>query len=136
KSHGDEAILRAQELIETEIAHASNVDGLARRVAMSRRTFVRRFHRATGNSPREYIQRVRVESAKRLLEAGNLSIAQIARRVGYGDAVGFRKIFVRCTGVTPADYRVRYGARTAPSWVLPPRVSKASRARVAASSGR
>jgi transcriptional regulator GlxA family with amidase domain len=118
KSHGDEPILRAQEFIESEIARASNVDTLARRVAMSRRTFVRRFHTATGNSPREYIQRVRVEAAKRLLEGGNLSIGEIARRVGYGDVVGFRKIFVRCTGITPADYRARYGARSAPSWVL------------------
>jgi transcriptional regulator GlxA family with amidase domain len=129
KSHGDEAILRAQEVIENEIARASNVDALARRVAMSRRTFVRRFHNATGNSPREYIQRVRVEGAKRLLEAGNLSVGEIARRVGYGDVVGFRKVFVRCTGVTPADYRARYGARTAPAWVS----SARSTSKVAAS---
>jgi len=78
---------------------------------------LRRFHRATGNSPREYIQRVRVEAAKRLLEGGNLAIGEIAGRVGYGDVVAFRKVFVRCAGITPGDYRVRYGARTAPSWV-------------------
>jgi transcriptional regulator GlxA family with amidase domain len=136
KSHGDEAILRAQELIEAEIARASNVDTLARRVAMSRRTFVRRFHNATGNSPREYIQRVRVEGAKRLLEAGNLPIGEIARRVGYGDVVGFRKVFVRCTGITPGDYRARYGARSAPSWVSPGRSrAKASGVRMSAWSG-
>jgi transcriptional regulator GlxA family with amidase domain len=117
KSHGDERILRAQELIEQEVAGVPAVDALARRMAMSPRNFARRFHGATGNTPREYIQRVRVEAAKRLLEDGRRSVGEIAQRVGYGDAVAFRKLFVRHTGLTPADYRTRYGPRSAPSWV-------------------
>ncbi len=109
KAHGDEGILRAQALIEDELGRAPGVEELAREVAMSRRTFVRRFRRATGNTPRDYIQRVRIEAAKRALEAGEETIAGIARRVGYGDAVAFRKLFGRLTGLTPAAYRARYG---------------------------
>jgi transcriptional regulator GlxA family with amidase domain len=119
KAHGDEAILRAQELIEAELARLPSVDALARRVAMSARTFVRRFHEATGNTPREYIQRVRVEAAKRLLENDRRSVGEIAHSVGYGDVVAFRKLFVRYTGLVPADYRARYGPHAAPSWIGP-----------------
>jgi transcriptional regulator GlxA family with amidase domain len=114
KSHGDDGVLRAQELIEKEVERVPPVEALARRVAMSPRTFVRRFHGATGNTPREYIQRVRIEAAKRLLEGGQHSVGEVARRVGYGDVVGFRKLFVRSTGLTPVDYRARYGSRAAP----------------------
>jgi transcriptional regulator GlxA family with amidase domain len=117
KAHGDDGVLRAQELIEAEVARVPPVDALAKRVGMSPRTFVRRFHGATGNTPREYIQRVRIEAAKRLLEDGQQSVGEIARRVGYGDVVAFRKLFVRNTGLGPADYRARYGPRSAPSWV-------------------
>jgi transcriptional regulator GlxA family with amidase domain len=117
KAHGDDGILRAQELIEAEVARVPAVDALARRVAMSPRTFVRRFHVATGNTPREYIQRVRVEAAKRLLENGRQSVGEVASRVGYGDVTAFRKLFVRHTGLVPADYRARYGPHAAPSWV-------------------
>jgi transcriptional regulator GlxA family with amidase domain len=117
KSHGDEPILRAQELIESELARVPPVEALARRVAMSARTFVRRFHGATGNTPREYIQRVRIEAAKRLLEGGARTVAEIGERVGWSDPVAFRKQFVRHTGLTPAEYRARYGPRSAPSFV-------------------
>jgi transcriptional regulator GlxA family with amidase domain len=117
KAHGDDGILRAQELIEAEVARVPSVEVLAQKVAMSPRTFVRRFHEATGNTPREYIQRVRVEAAKRLLENGRQSVGEIAGRVGYGDVTAFRKLFVRHTGLVPADYRARYGPHAAPSWV-------------------
>jgi transcriptional regulator GlxA family with amidase domain len=120
KSHGDDGILCAQELIEADVGRVPPVDAIARRVAMSPRNFARRFHTATGNTPREYIQRVRIEAAKRMLENGQ-GVGEIARRVGYGDAVGFRKLFVRTTGLTPADYRARYGPRSAPSWAAPRR---------------
>jgi transcriptional regulator GlxA family with amidase domain len=119
KGHGDDGVLRAQELIEQDVAGAPSVEALARRVAMSQRTFVRRFHEATGNTPREYIQRVRIEAAKRLLEGGNEPVGAIARRVGYEDVVGFRKRFLHHTGLTPGDYRSRYGPRVAPAWVAP-----------------
>jgi transcriptional regulator GlxA family with amidase domain len=109
KAHADAEILRAQALIEGDVGGAPSVGDLARRVAMSRRTFVRRFTLATGTAPREYLQRVRVEAAKRVLESTRRSISAIATEIGYTDAVAFRKLFVRLTGLTPADYRRRYG---------------------------
>ncbi len=117
KDHEDKPILRAQEIIEREAGQLLAVDELARRVALSRRTFVRRFQAATGNSPRGYIQRVRIEAAKRALERG-ASIGEVATAVGYDDAVAFRKLFVRLAGLTPAEYRARYGPRAAPAWEL------------------
>jgi transcriptional regulator GlxA family with amidase domain len=115
KGHGDTAILRAQELIENEVARAPSVDDLARRVALSRRSFSRRFVDATGNTPRDYIQRVRVEAAKRALEQGR-AVGDVADRVGYADVVAFRKLFARLVGLTPVEYRGRYGPRAAPAW--------------------
>lgn len=109
KAHADAEILRAQGLIETDVGGTHSVGDLARKVAMSRRTFVRRFTLATGAAPREYLQRVRVEAAKRALESTRRSISAIATEIGYTDPVAFRKLFVRFTGLTPADYRRRYG---------------------------
>jgi transcriptional regulator GlxA family with amidase domain len=128
KSHGDAGVLRAQELIEAEVAGVPRVDALARKVSMSTRTFARRFVVATGNTPREYIQRVRIEAAKRLLEDGQKSVGEVAARVGYVDVAGFRKLFVRNTGLTPADYRARYGPRSAPAWAFPRRSAARVRA--------
>jgi transcriptional regulator GlxA family with amidase domain len=116
KTHGDDPILRAQAIVEGDVALAPPVEELARRVALSQRTFVRRFRSATGNTPRDYIQRVRVEAAKRALERGANSVAEVAARVGYGDVAAFRKLFVRSTGLTPAEYRSRYGPKAAPAW--------------------
>lgn len=117
KSHADEAILRAQAMIEDDPAGSASVDDLARATAMSPRSFNRRFREATGNAPWEYIQRVRVEAARRALERSHDPVGVIAERVGYRDAVAFRKVFVRLTGLTPADYRARYGPRAAPVWI-------------------
>lgn len=117
KAHGDEEILRAQDIAERELGRAVSVESLARRVAMSRRNFVRRFRSATGNAPREYLQRVRIEAAKRSLEGARRPIAAVARSVGYDDVAAFRKSFVRWTGMTPIAYRARYGPRTAPAFV-------------------
>jgi transcriptional regulator GlxA family with amidase domain len=96
--------------MEANLHRVRSVGELASKLGMSRRTFVRRFSRATGSSPREYLHRVRVEAAKRALEASQRSVSSIASSVGYTDPVAFRKLFVRFTGLTPADYRRRYGA--------------------------
>jgi AraC-like DNA-binding protein len=86
---------------------------------MSQRTFGRRFRQATGNSPREYIQRVKIEAAKRALETGD-RVANAATVAGYGDSATFRKRFTQQTGLTPADYRARYGPASEPSRVTRP----------------
>jgi transcriptional regulator GlxA family with amidase domain len=119
RGHGDDEILRAQDIVERELARAPSVADLARRVAMSRRNFARRFRSATGNAPREYVQRVRVEAAKRALEGSGRSIARVARDVGYEDLVAFRRQFVRWTGLTPTEYRARYGPLSGPALVAP-----------------
>jgi transcriptional regulator GlxA family with amidase domain len=108
KNHADRSILDAQDLIEREASRDLTVEELARHVAMSRRNFIRRFKTATGNTPSEYIQRVRVESAKHALEASTDAVDAIAGRTGYEDAGSFRKVFKRFTGVTPSEYRRRY----------------------------
>lgn len=129
RAHSDEAVERAQSLIEERLADPLSVDQLARAAGVSTRTFMRRFRRATGNGPREYIQRVRVEAAKRALEHSEQSIVSVAASVGYGDPVAFRKLFVRATGLTPMDYRARYGPRNAPAWMV---VRESGRARARA----
>jgi transcriptional regulator GlxA family with amidase domain len=126
KTHADPEILRVQGLIESDLAGAA-VGELSAKVAMSRRTFVRRFSRATGSSPREYLQRARVEAAKRALEATRRSVVSIAAGIGYTDPVAFRKVFARLTGLTPADYRRRYGVGANPSVVLQRRRGRAQR---------
>ncbi len=117
KLHEDREILRAQSLIERQTERAPRIDRLAREVGMSVRTLARRFRRSTGNSPGEYIQRVKVEAAKRALESGE-RVSAVAGVVGYTDAAAFRRLFARVTGLTPADYRARYGPSSAPVTIL------------------
>lgn len=107
KAHGDDAVLEAQAFIEDGGAGLS-VESVAARVAMTRRTFIRRFKAATGSTPRDYLQRARVEAAKRRLETTNDRVAEVAGRAGYQDIAAFRRLFQRHTGLTPSEYRDRY----------------------------
>ncbi|MEO8698440.1 MAG: helix-turn-helix domain-containing protein [Kofleriaceae bacterium] len=116
KSHGDPEILRAQELIEQRPAHVPTVARLAKLIAMSPRTFARRFVAATGNTPLAYTQRVRIEAAKRALEAG-ARVGTVAHGVGYSDEASFRRLFGSLTGLSPAEYRARYGPASAPATI-------------------
>jgi transcriptional regulator GlxA family with amidase domain len=127
KTHADTEILRAQGLMDADLAAGSSVGELSEKIAMSRRTFVRRFTRATGTSPREYLQRARIEAAKRALEETRRSVGSIASGIGYTDPVAFRKVFARLTGLTPADYRRRYGASAVPGVALQRRGGVAQR---------
>lgn len=108
KGHGDGAILRAQSMIEERYRRPLTVDDLARHAVLSRRTLIRRFKRATGNTPIEYIQRVRVEAAKRSLSTGRQPLTEVAWSVGYRDPAAFRRTFVRFAGLSPSEYRRRY----------------------------
>jgi transcriptional regulator GlxA family with amidase domain len=113
KLHEDREILQAQSLIERNPERAPRIDHLAREVGMSVRSMTRRFRRSTGNSPGEYIQRVKIEAAKRALESGE-RVSAVAGVAGYADAAAFRRLFARLTGLTPADYRARYGPGSPP----------------------
>ena len=93
KEHADEAIKETQEYIEQHYADHLLVDSLAERVAISLRNFVRRFKKATNNTPLEYIQRVRVEAAKRRLESSTLNVQEVMYESGYNDDKSFREYF-------------------------------------------
>lgn len=117
KAHSDQGVLAAQRAIEARLAPPPSVEDLAKLAGASVRTFARRFEKATGNTPREYIQRVRIEAAKRALERTTDHVGEIAQRVGYADVVAFRRLFLERTGLTPSEYRERYGQRVTPAWV-------------------
>jgi transcriptional regulator GlxA family with amidase domain len=109
RNHSDEKILEAQLFIEKNYEHSMSVENLAGRYYMSNRNFIRRFEGATGNTPLEYLQRVRIEAAKKLLENSNDNIDQIALKCGYDDIGFFRKIFKRHVAINPKEYQKKYG---------------------------
>ena len=109
--HDDQAIQRAQRHLVAHLAQAVDLDRLAQSVGMSARTFARRFKAATGTPPLAYLHRVRIDSARRLLESAHRTVEEVGREVGYEDAVFFRRLFRRHTGVTPREYRARFGPR-------------------------
>ena len=119
KTHDDPAILRTQLLIEKDLTEELTLDRLAAGAALSRRQFQRRFRTATGNTPVEYIQRVRIEAAKKALASTRDRLDEIASAVGYEDAPGFRKLFIRYTGLTPSEFRKKYHPAYAPL-IAPP----------------
>lgn len=108
KDHGDTEIRRAQDYIEKNIHDRVSVDRLAGLVHMGRRTFERRFKVATHNSVLEYIQRVKMEAAKRSFEGSRKHITEVMYDVGYSDTRAFRSIFKKVTGLTPVEYRNKY----------------------------
>ena len=109
RNHSDEKIVEAQLFIEKNYEHSLSIEGLAGRYYMSNRNFARRFEAATGNTPLEYLQRVRIEAAKKLLENSNDSIDQVAFKCGYEDIGFFRKIFKRQVAINPKEYQKKYG---------------------------
>ncbi|CCG99108.1 MmsAB operon regulatory protein [Fibrella aestuarina BUZ 2] len=108
RQHEDEGILRAQTYIETNFHLPLTVEQIAEQANMSKRNFIRRFKQATQNTPQEYLQRVKVESAKKALEKDTNDIATVMYDVGYNDAKTFRKVFRQVTGLTPQAYRRKY----------------------------
>jgi transcriptional regulator GlxA family with amidase domain len=106
--HDDAAVLAAQRAIAENYAVASPVDEMVRWSGLTPRTFKRRFRLATDHTPIGYVQRIRVERAKRLLESSDQAIEEISWAVGYGDPASFRRLFKRLTGMTPGAYRQRF----------------------------
>jgi transcriptional regulator GlxA family with amidase domain len=103
--HGDAVILRCQNWLAKNYERADIVAELVRRSGLPKRTFDRRFRAAAGYSPLAYIQALRIEEAKHLLETGNEPIEVIAEEVGYADLASFRRLFRRLAGMSPGDYR-------------------------------
>ena len=106
--HGDAVALAAQRWIAHNYAVAAPVAEMVRRSGLSSRTFKRRFRAATGESTISYVQRIRIERAKRALETGNTPIEEVSWAVGYEDAASFRRRIRRVTGLTPGEYRRRF----------------------------
>lgn len=108
KDHEDEPVKKTQEYIETNYNQKITVDQLAAMFALSRRNLERRFKKATSNTIIEYIQRVKIEAAKKNLEAGRKSINEVMYEVGYNDTKAFRSTFKRITGISPLQYKNKY----------------------------
>lgn len=121
--HHDELVLKAQSHIRSNLRLDLTVEGLATALCISSRTLNRRFHEALGCSPMQYIQEVRVEGAKRLLETTDLNFDEIVHRVGHDDPSSFRRVFERITQVSPMKYRQMFALSTRmPPEVAPPSV--------------
>ena len=108
KDHADDAVKKAQELIEAGYRERITVDQLCTTLAVGRRSLERRFKQATGNTVSEYIQRVRIEAAKKGLETGRKNVNEVMFEAGYSDTKAFREVFRRFAGMSPLDYRTRY----------------------------
>ncbi len=108
KGHEDEDILKAQMFIEKNYQEKITVDQLADLLSIGRRSFERRFKKATNNTVVEYIQRVKIEAAKRSFESSRKNINEVMFNVGYTDTKAFRTIFKKITGLTPIEYRNKY----------------------------
>jgi transcriptional regulator GlxA family with amidase domain len=108
KEHEDVEILKAQEFIEGNFQDKITVDQLADKFAIGRRSFERRFKKATNNTIVEYLQRVKIEAAKRSFESSRKNINEVMFNVGYTDTKAFRTIFKKITGLTPIEYRNKY----------------------------
>lgn len=106
--HGDAVILDAQQWLAGHCSVGSPVEEMVRRSGLAERTFKRRFTNATGHAPIAYVQRLRVEDAKRRLERTAEPVDEIGWQVGYEDPAFFRRLFKRLTGLTPGDYRRRF----------------------------
>lgn len=106
--HNDNEILKAQNYIEQNHHLQLNIDEIADHTNMSKRNFIRRFKKATQNTPFEYLQRVKIESAKKALEKGAQNINLLMYDAGYNDIKTFREVFKKITGLTPQDYRRKY----------------------------
>lgn len=106
--HGDLAIRAAQDWVASHFSVANPLEEMIKRAGLTERTFKRRFTSATGLSPIAYVQRLRIEDAKRRLERTETPVDEISWQVGYEEAAFFRRLFKRVTGLTPGTYRRRF----------------------------
>jgi len=112
RQHGDEMVKKAQTYIEDNLTGKISVEQLSSRFAISRRNFDRRFIKATGNTPIEYLQRAKIESAKKGFETTRKTIHEVMYDVGYSDIKAFRDVFRKFTRVSPLEYRRKYNKET------------------------
>lgn len=109
-SHGDDAVLKVQHWLQSHGSQEINVAELAERAGLEQRTFLRRFHKATGLRPTEYVQALRIGLARERLEFSRDTVERIAWNVGYKDPSAFRRVFQKVTGLSASAYRERFSA--------------------------
>jgi transcriptional regulator GlxA family with amidase domain len=114
--HGDAVVQKAQDWVATHFPVANPLEEMVRLTGLTERTFKRRFTAATGLSPIAYVQRLRIEDAKRRLERTEASVDEISWQVGYEEPAFFRRLFKRVTGMAPGGYRRRFRI---PDYALP-----------------
>ncbi len=105
RPYDDNPVRISQKWMENNYSQPMNVDQLSKMSGMSRRTFERHFKDVTRQTPLQYLQRIRVETAKRMLEASEKTFQEITYQVGYEDSCYFRKLFEKLTGLSPSDYK-------------------------------
>jgi len=109
RPHGDERIRHIEQLLQNRFDQEISMEAIAAENAMSPRNLLRRFKAATGRLPGEYVQLLRISAARQLLERGRAPVQKVAAAVGYEDSTYFRSLFKRHTGMTPSEYRNRFG---------------------------
>lgn len=110
--HDDSIIKLCQEWATENLTHPNPIAGMTQQAGLAPTTFARRFKRATSYGPMDYVHRLRIEKAKKMLEASNTTIECIGRAVGYEDPASFRRIFKRKVGITPSTYRHQFSHST------------------------
>ncbi|WP_439860412.1 GlxA family transcriptional regulator [Pseudomonas sp. MBLB4136] len=108
KSHQDQAVLKVQIWLEKHLAEPIALEQVAERFALTPRSLIRRFKDATGQTPGQYLQNLRIERAKHLLEGGQENFERITQQVGYEDGSSFRRLFKQRVGIAPGAYRRRF----------------------------
>lgn len=108
KEHTDDEVKKVQDFIESNFQDKLTVEQLADMFSIGRRSFERRFKKATNNTVIEYIQRVKIEASKKSFETSRKNINEVMYEVGYSDVKAFREVFKKITGLTPLDYRNKY----------------------------
>ncbi|KAF2082383.1 GlxA family transcriptional regulator [Flavobacterium sharifuzzamanii] len=108
KKHEDEMVLHAQSYLEQNLGEKLSMNDLSTKLNVSRRNFDRRFIKATGNTPSEYLQRVKIEAAKKAFETDRKTVNEVMYEVGYSDVKAFRDAFKKITGIPPMEYKKKY----------------------------
>jgi transcriptional regulator GlxA family with amidase domain len=107
-NHKDELVKKLQDKLEKKFHEIETIEEIIKNIPSSRRNIVRRFKQATGIPPIEYLQYIRIESAKKQLEQSNQNINEIIELTGYNDPKSFRKVFHKIVGMTPLEYREKF----------------------------
>jgi len=113
RDHCDAGVLQAQRVMENRYPETLVIDKIAGEVGISPRHFKRRFKQAVGETPLSYLQRVRVEAAKKKLERSNAPVSEITWQIGYADSSSFCRLFKKTTGLSPREYRDRFSRQPA-----------------------